>query len=66
MSAELKVCVTSFRIVLINMVTILIMSAKMATVGFLNIKIFGNKLYDVMFMSFKSAAKFYHLTQIIL
>ena len=34
--------------VLINMVTILVMSAKMATLGLLKIKIFWNKCYDVI------------------
>ena len=37
------------------------MSAKMATVGLLKIKVFWNKGYDVKFFS-----KFYHVTQIIL
>ena len=34
--------------VLINMVTIFIMSAKMATLGFLEIKVFWNKGFDVI------------------
>ena len=38
----------SLKIVLINMVTILIMSAKMATPGLLKLKIFWDKLYDVI------------------
>ena len=38
----------SLRIVLIDMVTILMMSAKMATLGFLKIKVFSNKVYDVI------------------
>ena len=33
---------------LINMVTILMMSAKVATLGLLKIKIFWNKCYDVI------------------
>ena len=38
----------SLKIVLINMVTILMMSAKMATPGLLKIKVFWNKGYDVI------------------
>ena len=38
----------SLKIVLINMVTILMMSAKMATVGLIKIKVFWNKGYDVV------------------
>ena len=38
----------TLRIVLINMVTILMMSAKMATPGLLKIKVFWNKGYDVI------------------
>ena len=38
----------SLIIVLINMVTILMMSAKMATLGLLKIKVFWNKGYDVI------------------
>ena len=34
--------------VFINMVTILVMLAKMATPGFLKLKLFGNKGYDVI------------------
>ena len=34
--------------ILINMVTILMMSAKMATLGVLKIKVFCNKDYDVI------------------
>ena len=37
-----------FKVVLINMVSILIMSAKMATLGLLNIRLFWNKDYDVI------------------
>ena len=33
---------------LINMVTILMMSPKMATLGFLKIKLYSNKSYGVM------------------
>ena len=38
----------SLRIVLINMIRILMMSAKMAFLGFLKIKIISNKGYDVI------------------
>ena len=38
----------SLKIALINMVTISMMSAKMATVGLLKIKVFLNKCYDVI------------------
>ena len=44
------------------MVTILIMSAKMATPGLLRIKVF----FDKGFVSRKSQTKFYHVTQIML
>ena len=37
----------SLNIVLVNMVTILMMSAKMATVGLLKVKLFWNNSYDV-------------------
>ena len=38
----------SLKVVLINMVAILMMSAKMATLGFLKIKVFLNKGYDAI------------------
>ena len=38
----------SLKIALINMVTISMMSAKMATIGLLKIKVFLNKCYDVI------------------
>ena len=40
--------IESLKIVLINMVTILMMSAKMATLGLLKIKVFWNKGYGVI------------------
>ena len=55
----------SLRIALINIVTILMMSAKMATLGLLKIKVFLNKDYDVIFLSMTSATKFYHMNQIV-
>ena len=50
---------TILKIVLINMVTILMMSAKMDTLSFLKTKIFSNKGYDVK-------TNFYHVTEILL
>ena len=38
----------SLKVVLINMVAISMMSAKLATLGFLKITIFQNKSYDVI------------------
>ena len=38
----------SLKVVLINMVAILMMSTKLATLGFLEIKVFWNKGYDVI------------------
>ena len=38
----------SIRVVLINMVAILMMSAKLATLGLLKIKVLWNKGYDVI------------------
>ena len=43
-----KIFLESLKIVLINMDTILMMSAKMATLGLLRIKLFWNKGYDVI------------------
>ena len=48
------------------MVTILMMSAKMATLGLLKIKVFLNKGYDVIFLPMTSPTKFYHVTHITL
>ena len=48
------------------MVTILMMSAKMATLGLLKTKVFRNKGYDVIFMSMTPSTKIYHVTQILL
>ena len=47
------------------MVAILTMSAKLATLGLLKIKIFWNKGCDVI-MPMTSQTKFYQVTQIIL
>ena len=48
------------------MVTILVMSAKLATPGLLKIKIFRNKVYDVIILDHDFTKKIYRLTQIIL
>ena len=48
------------------MVTILVMSAKMATLGLLKIKVFRNKECDVIIPDQASSTKFYHVTQIML
>ena len=56
----------SLMIVLINIVTILMMPAKIATLSILKIKVFWNKGYDVIILSMTLLTKFYHVTQIIL
>ena len=48
------------------MLAILIMSAKLATLGLLKIKVFRNKGYDVKISVHDVPTKFYHLAQIIL
>ena len=54
------------KITLINMVTILMMSAKMDTLGLLRIKVFWNKGYDIITFVFDVTNKIYHMTQITL
>ena len=49
-----------------NMVTILLMSAKMATLGLLKIKVFLNKDYDVIISVHDVIKKIYRVTPIIL
>ena len=49
-----------------KMVTILMMSAKLATKVPLKIKVFWNIGYDVIFLSIMPLTKFCHLTQITL
>ena len=44
------------------MVTILVMSAKMATLSFLKIKVFQNKDYDIIVSVHDVTAKFYNVT----
>ena len=56
----------SLMIVLINIVTILMIPAKIATLSILKIKVFWNKGYDVIILSMTLLTKFYHVTQIIL
>ena len=48
------------------MVAALIMSAKLAALGFLKIKVFWNKGYDVIIFVYTSPRKSYQMTQIIL
>ena len=48
LSLILLIFFESWKIFLINMVTILMMSAKMATLGLFKIKVFLNKCYDVI------------------
>ena len=47
------------------MVTISMMSAKMATLDLLKIKVFRNKGYDVITSVYDVIKKIYHLTQIL-
>ena len=42
------------------------MSPKMAPPGFLKIKVFWKKGYDIIILSMKLPAKFYHVIKIIL
>ena len=55
----------SLKIVLINTVTISMMSAKMATPDLIKLKVFWSKGYDVIILSMTSRTKFYYVTQII-
>ena len=48
------------------MVAILMMPAKLATLGPLKIKVFHNKGYDVIIFFHAGPTKLYHVTQIIL
>ena len=48
------------------MATILITSAKKATIGPRKVNTFWNEGYDIIILSMTSPTKFYHLTQIIL
>ena len=48
------------------MIAILMMSAKLATLGLPKIKVFWNKGYDVMISVHDVTNKFYHVTQVIL
>ena len=54
------------KVVLINMVPVLMMSAKFTTLGLLKIKVFWNKGYDtIIFVHDVTFQKIYHVTQII-
>ena len=48
------------------MVLVLMMSLKSATLGFLEIKVFPSKGYNVLILCMTSLKKFYHATQITL
>ena len=48
------------------MVTIMMMSAKLATLGLLKTNVFWNKGYDVIIFVYDVPTKFYHVTQFIL
>ena len=56
----------SLRAGLLNMVTILMMSAKMATPALLKIKIFRKKAMTSYLLPMASKAQFYHVIQIIM
>ena len=53
------------KVILINMVAILILPAKLVTLGILKIKVFWNEGYDVIIFVHDVTRKFYLLTQII-
>ena len=55
-----------FKSFLITLIIILMMSAKMATQGFLKITVFWNKGYGVIVPVNEVINKFYHVAQIIL
>ena len=48
------------------MVTILMISAKIATLGLLKIKVFRNKGYDAIISVYDVSTKIFHVTQILL
>ena len=48
------------------MVTVVMMSAKMAILSLLKLKVFLNKGYDVIISVYDVINKIYHVTQIIL
>ena len=48
------------------MFTILMMSARIATLGYLKLKVFWNKSYDVIIYVYDVTNKIFHVTQIIL
>ena len=56
----------SLKVVLVSMVAILIMLAKLATLVFLKIKVFGNKGHDVIIYVLNVSNKIYLVAQIIL
>ena len=56
----------SLRISIINIVTILMTSAKMVTLVLFKVKIFWNKGYDVIIYVHDVPTNFYHMNKIIL
>ena len=48
------------------MFTILMMSARIAILGYLKLKVFWNKGYDVIIYVYDVTNKIFHVTQIIL
>ena len=54
------------RVILINVITVLMMPAKVATPSFLKIMEFCNKYYDVKISVYEVIKNFYHVTKIIL
>ena len=56
----------SLKIVLINVIKILMMSAKLVTTGILKVKVFWNKSYDVITSFHDVTNKFYPMIQMIL
>ena len=58
--------IESWKIISINMVAVLLMSAKMDTLELFRIKLSLNKDYDVTTSAMASSTEIYHVTQIIL
>ena len=56
----------SLKVVLINMIRILMMPTKLATLDLLKTEVFRNKVDDVIVSVHDVNNKFYHMTQIIL
>ena len=56
----------NLRIILVNMVTILMMPAKLATLGLLKVKLFWNNSYDVIFSEYDVTKEILLRDQIVL